>query len=155
MGNLSSLVAILTTYLLLKLCAILSKRSRLKNLDFSSRFGTSIWNLNSKCRHKISSTNVGLEQEQTGNTKLRLTLSVTPPYWNQVSSSEASEPVPGNLEKIKVCRLWVELWMDNEVTFFHYNSAPEECHLYRKAFKFWENLGSTLVQVNTTNRDYL
>ena len=44
--------------------------------------------------------------------------------------------------------------MDNEVTFFHYNSAPEECHLYRKAFKFWENLGSTLVQVNTTNLTY-
>ena len=47
------------------------------------------------------------------------------------SPSEADEPSPGDVASIEICQLWAELWLDDGVLFFHYNSASEECHLYR------------------------
>ena len=46
-------------------------------------------------------------------------------------SAEEDEPSPGDVVNFEECRLWAELWTDDGVEFFHYNSTSEECRLYR------------------------
>ena len=44
---------------------------------------------------------------------------------------ESDEPPPGEVWTSEECRLWAELWTDDGVEFFHYNSTSKECRLYR------------------------